>query len=102
MHFAFTYRGTYAIAKPAYDEALAPCSPGQLLLREVLSECEERGLRELDFLGPDMPWKRDWAPAHRPHDWLYVYRPGLIGTALHTLKHGLRPLAKEVLSWWRR
>lgn len=102
MHFGLLHRGVYSLPKPAYDEALAACSPGQLLLREVLAECEARGLAELDFLGPDMPWKRDWEPAFRVHDWLYVYRPGLAGVALHALKHRLKPLAKEVLSWWRR
>lgn len=102
MHFAFTCRGTYSLPKPAYDEALARCSPGQLLMREVLAECEARRLGELDFLGPDMPWKREWAPAYRPHDWIHVYRPGLTGLTLHALKHGLKPLAKEVIAWWRR
>jgi CelD/BcsL family acetyltransferase involved in cellulose biosynthesis len=102
MHLGLLHRGVYALPKPAYDESLAPCSPGQLLLREVLAECEARGLGELDFLGPDMPWKRDWAPAIRPHDWLHVYRPGPTGAALHAVKHRLKPLAKEVLSWWRR
>jgi CelD/BcsL family acetyltransferase involved in cellulose biosynthesis len=102
MHFALRYRGTYYLPKPAYDEALGPCSPGQLLLREVLAEARARGLGQLDFLGPDMPWKRDWAPRLRPHDWLYVYRPGLAGRALHAARHRLRPIAKEVLQWWRR
>ncbi len=102
MHFGLLHRGVYSLPKPAYDESLASCSPGQLLFREVLAEAEGRGLRELDFLGPDMPWKRDWAPAIRPHDWLYVYRPGLVGGAQHAFKHRLKPLAKEVLSWWRR
>ncbi len=115
MHFAFTHRGTYSVPKPAYDEGLARCSPGQLLMREVLAECEARSLRELDFLGQDMPWKREWAPEYRAHDWIYVYRPGPIGTALHALKHRLKSWAKdalmaatgeevgqEVLAWWRR
>jgi CelD/BcsL family acetyltransferase involved in cellulose biosynthesis len=102
MHFALSYRATYFLAKPAYDESLGACSPGQLLQREVLAECSARRLAELDFLGPDMPWKQDWAPLLRPHDWLYVYRPGLTGFALHAAKHRLRPLAKEVLGWWRR
>lgn len=102
MHLGLRWRGVYALPKPAYDEARAACSPGQLLLREVLAECEAGGLAELDFLGPDMPWKRDWAPAYRPHDWLYVYRPGISGRALHAVKHRLRPLAKEVIAWWRR
>lgn len=101
MHLALVHRGTYSLLKPAYDEALGACSPGQLLLREVLAEARGRGLLELDFLGPDMPWKRDWAPAYRAHDWLYVYRPGLAGLARHTLKHGLRPLAREVVAWWK-
>jgi CelD/BcsL family acetyltransferase involved in cellulose biosynthesis len=102
MHFGLRYRGIYSLPKPAYDEALGACSPGQLLLREVLAECGARGVRELDFLGPDMPWKRDWEPRLRAHDWLYVYRPGLAGRALHAARHTLRPLAKEVLEWWRR
>ena len=102
MHFGLVHRGIYGFPKPAYDEALGTCSPGQLLFREVLAECEARGLAELDFLGPDMPWKRDWEPEYRPHDWLYVYRPGLTGHALHALKHRVKPAAKEVLSWWKR
>ena len=100
-HFAFTYRDRYYLPKPAYDERLGSCSPGQLLMWEVAAESETRGLAELDFLGPDMPWKRDWAPRYRPHDWLYVYRPGLAGLALHAFKHRVKPLAREVLSWWR-
>ena len=102
MHFGLAYRGTYSLPKPAYDEALGVCSPGQLLVREVLAESRARGLEALDFLGPDMPWKRDWAPRFRAHDWLYVYRPGLAGWVLHAVKHRLRPLAKEVIAWWRR
>jgi CelD/BcsL family acetyltransferase involved in cellulose biosynthesis len=102
MHFGLRYRGVHSLPKPAYEEGLGACSPGQLLFREVLAECEAKSLAELDFLGPDMPWKRDWAPALRPHDFLHVYRPGLSGAARHALKFRLKPLAKEVLSWWRR
>jgi CelD/BcsL family acetyltransferase involved in cellulose biosynthesis len=102
MHFGLLHKGVYSLPKPAYDESFATCSPGQLLFREVLAECEARRLDELDFLGPDMPWKRDWVPAFRPHDWLYVYRPGVTAVALHAFKHRLKPFAKEVFSWWRR
>ena len=95
------HAGVYYLPKIAYQESLGAVSPGQLLHAEVLAECEARGLAELDFLGPDMAWKRDWAPRHRPHDWLYVYRPSLAGRAMHTLKHRVRPSVKEALSWWR-
>ncbi len=95
------HRGTFYLPKTAYDEALGAVSPGQLLRREVLAECEARGLARFDFLGPDMAWKRDWEPAHAPHDWLYVYRPSFAGRAMHTFKHRVRPAVKEALSWWR-
>jgi CelD/BcsL family acetyltransferase involved in cellulose biosynthesis len=99
MHLGLVHGGAYYLPKTAYDEAMGAMSPGQLLHREVVLECQARGLRELDFLGPDMDWKRDWQPRHRPHDWLYVYRPTLFGRALHALKHRVRPAAREVLRW---
>ncbi|WP_242335836.1 GNAT family N-acetyltransferase [Anaeromyxobacter sp. SG66] len=101
VHLGVVHRGVYYLPKTAYDERLGQVSPGQLLQREVLAECEARGLSRFDFLGPDMEWKRDWAPAHAPHDWLYVYRPSFAGRAMHTLKHRVRPAVKEALSWWR-
>jgi len=102
MQFGLAHRGVYCVPKLTYDERVGACSPGQLLLHQVLLECEGGGLSELDFLGPDMPWKRDWRPAFRLHDWLYVYRPGPVGTALCAAKHRLKPLTKEALSWLRR
>jgi CelD/BcsL family acetyltransferase involved in cellulose biosynthesis len=101
VHLGLVHRGVYHLPKTAYDERLGAVSPGQLLQREVLAECEARGLAGFDFLGPDMPWKRDWEPEHAPHDWLYVYRPSLAGRAMHTLKHRVRPALKEVVSWMR-
>jgi CelD/BcsL family acetyltransferase involved in cellulose biosynthesis len=101
FHFGLVQGGVYYLPKTAYDETLGSVSPGQLLQREVLAECEARGLSGFDFLGPDMEWKREWDPSHAPHDWLYVYRPSLAGRAMHTLKHRVRPAVKEVLSWWR-
>jgi CelD/BcsL family acetyltransferase involved in cellulose biosynthesis len=99
VHLGLSQGGVYFLVKTAYDERLGATSPGQLLHREVVAECQARGLRELDFLGPDMEWKRDWAPAHRPHDWLYLYRPSPAGRALHALRHRLRPAVKEALRW---
>jgi CelD/BcsL family acetyltransferase involved in cellulose biosynthesis len=101
VHLGLVHRGVYALPKTAYDESLGAVSPGQLLHAEVVAECEARGLGELDFLGPDMEWKRDWAPRHRPHDWLYVYRPSLAGRALFALKHQVRPAVKQTLGWRR-
>ena len=99
VHLGLVHRGSTTCRRPRTTSGSASVSPGQLLQREVLAECEARGLSGFDFLGPDMPWKRDWEPEHAPHDWLYVYRPSLAGPPLHTLKHRVRPAVKEVLSW---
>lgn len=86
MHFGLTWGGRYFLPKPAFDESHRECSPGQLLVHEVLRDCVERGLREFDFLGPWMEWKGDWTEEVRPHGWCYVFRRGPIGVALHAAK----------------
>lgn len=96
MHFGLTAGGRYLLPKPAYDPAHASCSPGQILLHEVLRDSIDRGLRELDFLGPWMDWKADWTKEVRPHDWHYVFRRGPLGVALHAAKFRL-PKLKEAL-----
>jgi CelD/BcsL family acetyltransferase involved in cellulose biosynthesis len=101
FHFALEHGGRYLLLKPAYDESLGACSPGQLLMQDVLEDCVRRGLREFDFLGPDMPWKRDWTTTTRPHAWLYVYR-GWRGRMLHSLKFRIAPIARELMTRWKR
>ncbi len=100
FHFALCREGKYLLLKPGYDEAFHEFSPGQLLMEEVLCACASRGLSELDFLGPDMPWKRDWADGARRHSWLYVFRDSLFGRALHAAKFRWGRAAKEVWAKW--
>ena len=95
FHFGLEWKGVYSVPKCGYDEAYADCSPGQLHLREVLADCARRGLDELDFLGPSMPWKRDWTDAERPHRWLYVFRPTRGLRALCEAKFTALPLLKR-------
>lgn len=94
--------GRFLLLKPGYDEALRECSPGQLLMEEVLRDCVTRGLREFDFLGMDMPWKRDWAERVRPHTWLFIFRDGAWGRLLHALKFRIGPRAREMVDLWKR
>lgn len=92
MHFGLTWRGRYWLPKPAFDENHRECSPGQLLLQEVLRDCIDRKLVEFDFLGPWMEWKADWTEKVRPHNWLYVFRKGPLGHLLHTAKFRLHDI----------
>jgi CelD/BcsL family acetyltransferase involved in cellulose biosynthesis len=92
----------YYLLKPAYAEDLAECSPGQLLMEEVLKDCIARELEEFDFLGPDMPWKRDWTPQTRTHNWLYVFRDHALGRTLRRAKFDWLPTLKRRLPGRRK
>ncbi|HYX92202.1 MAG TPA: GNAT family N-acetyltransferase [Myxococcaceae bacterium] len=98
FHYALEYGGRYLLLKPAYDESIKECSPGQLLVEEVLAASVERRLAEFDFLGPDMVWKRDWTDRLRPHHWVFIFRDGLLGRALREAKFRWIPAIKEVVN----
>jgi CelD/BcsL family acetyltransferase involved in cellulose biosynthesis len=102
FHYALEHQGRYLLLKPAYDEAIRECSPGQLLMEDVLRDCVARGLGEFDFLGPDMPWKRDWSGRVRGHDWLFIFRAGVFGRALRGFKFRIGPAAREMVTRWKR
>jgi len=102
FQYGLTHGGRYFLLKPGYDESLKECSPGQLLMDEVLADCISRGLREFDFLGPDMVWKRDWTDKVRRHTWLYLFNDSAFGRALCAAKFRWVPTAKEVVARWKK
>jgi CelD/BcsL family acetyltransferase involved in cellulose biosynthesis len=101
-HFALECGGTYYLLKPGYDEALADCSPGQLLVEEVVAEARSRGLQTFDFLGPDMAWKRDWTESIRVHTWLSMYRDTPKARLAWKLKARWLPRLRAEVARWHR
>lgn len=97
---ALVHAGRCLLLKTAYDEAAADCSPGHLLVEDVLRDCMERGLGEFDFLGESMDWKRCWTSAARRHFWLFVFRADRWGQALRDLKFTWTPLVKDWVGRW--
>ena len=97
FHYAMIEEGIYYLFKPGYDPALASYGPGHLLVDAVIRDLIPRGVRELDFLGDDMPWKREWTDQARPHAWRYVFSRGPFGRALHAWKFRLAPRLKTLL-----
>jgi CelD/BcsL family acetyltransferase involved in cellulose biosynthesis len=95
FHFAVLENGTYYLFKPGFDPELSSFGLGHLLIEAVLNELP--GIRELDFLGDDMPWKREWTDTLRPHSWRYIYARSPWGRALFTWKQQLVPEIKRVL-----
>jgi CelD/BcsL family acetyltransferase involved in cellulose biosynthesis len=103
FHFGLEHHNRYFLLKPGYDETLADCSPGQLLVGEVLRDLSERGVEEFDFLGPQMPWKMEWTDRLRPHCWTFIIRPTPRGRFLYGARFHWGPRIKhwlwETLSW---
>jgi len=75
--------------KTSYDEEFSRYSPGNLLFRELVSDCIRDGSTEIDFLSPSTPNKRFWATGEREHAAFYVFRRGIIGTLLWAWKFKL-------------
>lgn len=102
FHYGLTHAGRYLLLKPGYDEGLKECSPGQLLMDEVLKDCIARGLTEFDFLGPNMVWKQDWTDQVRVHTWLFMFGDSALGRALCAAKFKWLPAAKEAVARWKK
>lgn len=102
FQYGLKFGGRYLLLKPGYDEALKECSPGQLLMDEVLRDLSASGIEEFDFLGPDMVWKRDWTDRVRAHTWMFIFRASAKGRALCKAKFEWLPVAKETVARWKK
>ncbi|WP_223636870.1 GNAT family N-acetyltransferase [Corallococcus sp. EGB] len=102
FQYGLQYAGRYLAMKPGYDEALAEVSPGQLLTESLVQDCIARGLNELDLLGDDAPYKREWTEHARQHHWLFIYRDTWMGQTLQRSKFRWAPVAKRMVGRWVR
>jgi CelD/BcsL family acetyltransferase involved in cellulose biosynthesis len=97
FHYGLTRAGTYSLVLTSYDERLRECSPGHLLTERVVALAIAAGLRELDFLGCELEWKRAWTSTAREHSWLFLFRPSAAGTLLARAKFAWAPAARRLL-----
>ena len=102
FHYGLTQDGIYSLVMTSYDESLRDCGPGHLLVEEVLKVCVDEGLREFDFLGCDLEWKRAWSRTSRQHSWLYIFRDSVRGQLLQRVKFHWVPAARNLLGHLRK
>jgi CelD/BcsL family acetyltransferase involved in cellulose biosynthesis len=102
FHYGLTYGGIYYMPKVGFDAAFEAGSPGLVLLEEIIKDCIGRELKRCDFLGMDMPWKRDWSKEANRHDWLFIYRDAMFGRTLRKVKFKWIPVARHLLHEWKR
>jgi CelD/BcsL family acetyltransferase involved in cellulose biosynthesis len=84
--------------KTGYDPAFATAAPFKILTYLAIREAYAQGLAEVDFLGDAEPWKREWTPTSRGHDWMFVYSRTWRARLLHAVKFRWLPGLKR----WRR
>jgi CelD/BcsL family acetyltransferase involved in cellulose biosynthesis len=102
FQYGLEYSGRYLAMKPAYDEALSEVSPGQLLTEGLVQDCIGRGMREVDLLGDDAPFKREWTQVVRPHHWLFIYRNSFRARTMYRAKFRWVPVARRMVGKWVR
>jgi CelD/BcsL family acetyltransferase involved in cellulose biosynthesis len=95
--YGLTRRGAYSLMMTCYDEAFAECSPGQLLMEDVLKRAIADGLQGFEFLGVEGAWKLAWKPDLVPHHWFFIFRDSLLGRTLRNAKFAWLPAAKTLV-----
>lgn len=101
FYYTLVYGEKLYYLKLGYDPAYARYSPGILLHQEILASAFDEKLVELDFLGPMMAWKQDWAKGVRPHVWVYLFQRGIIPQMIYRIKFKLFPYLKKI-DWVQR
>ena len=64
--WGFIHRDRYYAFISSYDEEYARLSPGKLHLGEVIKTGFEKRLKAMEFMLPDVPYKRTWAKTAIP------------------------------------
>ncbi len=91
--FAVEDHRTLFALKIGFDPTASQLSPGHLMILEVARDAEQRGLRELDFVGRDDEWKRKWTDRVHELVALRIYSR----TARGLVRYGLREIVKPFL-----
>lgn len=92
-HLAIECNNRLWLLKIAYDDDFSRCSPGLLLMGEILQYATKKGLESIEFLGAAAPWTRRWTKHERQNVSVrvYVWSPaGILMLAKDTISVALR------------
>jgi CelD/BcsL family acetyltransferase involved in cellulose biosynthesis len=95
MQMGLEEEGVHFAIKASYDASYSRFSPGKLLMHAIVEGAFRRGLKSVELLGADEPYKQRWASHSRERLTLRAYAGSPIGwLAWRTDVHG-RPLARR-------
>ena len=98
VSYSAVYDDRFFLLKTGHDREFHACSPFKLLTYLATQDAYARGLREIDFLGDNEPWKQEWTPTVRGHDWLFIFSHSRRARLLHSIKFQMAP---EIRKKWR-
>ena len=101
MQICIEYGGKLWLLKIGYDEAFQKCSPGLLLMMDVVRYSFESGHSGVEFLGSSEPWLSLWSKKEREYFNLTHYPFSLAGAragATDSTRVFLRRLSRWVTS----
>jgi len=98
VSYSALYDGRLFLVKTGHDREFHACSPFKMLTYLATQEAYAQGLREIDFLGDSEPWKHEWTPTVRGHDWLFIFSNSRRARLLHSIKFQMAP---EIKKKWR-
>jgi CelD/BcsL family acetyltransferase involved in cellulose biosynthesis len=96
VSYSAVHDGRLFLLKTGHDRDFHTCSPFKLLTYLAAQHGYANGLREIDFLGDTEPWKQEWTPASRAHDWVYLFSNSRRARLLHSIKFQMAP---EIRKW---
>jgi CelD/BcsL family acetyltransferase involved in cellulose biosynthesis len=99
MQLGVEWDKRFWLLKVGFDEAFARCSPGTLLMLEMVRRAARRGLRSYELLGIPEPWTRLWTEREHPCVSVRAYpatRNGVMAMAADLATLGWRRLGRAV------
>ena len=108
FYFALRFDNRLLILKTEFDENYSEYSVGHMLTMNQLKNDFDRGLDEVDFLGPTMPWKTTYCKGNvKDHISLHVFNKNYRGLCLnvaHRTKDTLKKLFEHngMVIWYRQ
>jgi CelD/BcsL family acetyltransferase involved in cellulose biosynthesis len=79
MQFAVEHAGHFWLLKMGFDQEVARCAPGQLLMIESLRFAASQKCEVYEILGSSEPWNQVWTQLVHPAVSLRIYRSGVRG-----------------------
>lgn len=86
-HMAFRFRNKLVLWKLAYNEAYSACSPGSLLMRNLVAREIELGTQTEIDLTTDQVWYRNWNLVNRSYYQVFFYNKSNISGCIYQIMH---------------